>query len=301
VQRFVPSIAPGHAGTLYVLDQGRNAVVEACSWLDPVHSRAEFSPIACWALRRGLAHRPAGDSIDVPCDHLDVAGLHIPDTLCLPLTAQRKTLGLLYFEPHGAAQETVTPEVYLSMLAENIALALANINLREALREMAMADPLTGLANRRHLAEVLDLELAEAERLGQPISCMMVDVDHFKKFNDMFGHEAGDTVLREVGNVLKNSMREDGKAFRYGGEEFLLLMKGFNPQQAADRGEVIRTRIGALHATHGGQEMDSVTVSIGVASTPAHCTGDLLVKAADAALYRAKMQGRDRVIVATAR
>ncbi|HEX7874924.1 MAG TPA: sensor domain-containing diguanylate cyclase [Sphingobium sp.] len=301
VRRFLPCIAPDLAGRLYLLDQERHAVAEACSWLEPVQSRAEFSPIACWALRRGLAHRPAGQVVDVPCDHLDHADERLADTLCLPLTAQRKTLGLLYFEPRTGATDGHTPEVYLHMLAENIALALANLHLREALRGMAMADPLTGLANRRHLDEIIDLELAEAERLGQPISCMMLDVDHFKRFNDSFGHQAGDTVLREVGEILKNSLREKGKAFRFGGEEFLLLLNGFSAEMAAERCEDIRARIAALHLVHEGHRLDAVTVSIGVASVPEHCSADRLVKAADAALYRAKATGRNRVVLANHR
>ncbi|HEX7821837.1 MAG TPA: diguanylate cyclase [Sphingobium sp.] len=301
VGRFLPEIVPELAGSLYLLDQERNAVVEACSWLDPIHSRAEFSPIACWALRRGLAHRPAGTVVDVPCDHLVRTGEGHPDTLCLPLTAQRATLGLLYFEPRHGAGGKETPEIYLNMLAENIALALANLRLREALREMAMVDPLTGLANRRHLEEVFAIQVAEAERLGQPVSCLMIDVDHFKRFNDGFGHEAGDAVLREVGHLLKTMVREDGKAFRYGGEEFLLLVPGCDPGRIVDRAEGIRARIEALRIEHAGRELDRITISIGVASVPGHCTADRLIRTADAALYRAKATGRNRVVMATSR
>lgn len=300
VQRFVPEIAPELAGRLYLVDPGRSAVVEACHWLEPAHSVPQFSTLSCWALRRGLPHRPSGESIDVPCDHLrDVAG-PIPDTLCLPLTAHRKTLGLLYFEPRGGGGRA-TPEVYLNMLAENVSLALANQGLRDTLREMAMADPLTGLSNRRQLDSMLEVQGAEAERLGQPISCLMLDIDHFKRFNDAFGHDAGDAVLREVGAVLKHAMREDGHAFRYGGEEFLLVMPGFGAEQAAARAEDIRTRIAALEIAINGAGLGPVTASIGVASAPEHCSFDRLLQTADAAVYRAKALGRDRVVVASVR
>ncbi|WP_288990882.1 nuclear transport factor 2 family protein [uncultured Sphingopyxis sp.] len=129
VQRFVPEITPGLAGRLYLLDRQRNMVVEACGWQNPGHSRAEFSALACWALRRGLPHRPAGDNVDVPCDHVDRSDAAAPiDTLCLPLTAQRETLGLLYFEaPAGNPGALSGPEIYLDMLAENIGLAIANL------------------------------------------------------------------------------------------------------------------------------------------------------------------------------
>ena len=303
IQRFVPEITPSLAGRLYILDESRNAVVEACNWLSPVHSRSEFPPMACWGLRRGVPHRPSGENIDVFCDHLNLDPEHLTDSICLPLTSQRETLGLLYFEPRvgAAAGQPKTPEVYLKMLAENIALALANLRLRGTLREMAMADTLTGLANRRELDAVLEVRLAEADRQGTPISCLMLDVDHFKRFNDTFGHDAGDAVLREVGAALKHSMRESGLAFRYGGEEFLLLMPGFGPEQATARAEEIRARIASLHVTHDGRELGPITASLGVASTPEHCTSDRLVQAADAALLRAKEAGRDRVVVVEAR
>jgi diguanylate cyclase (GGDEF)-like protein len=302
VRRFVPEIAPELAGKLYLVDQGRNSVVESCSWLDPQHSRAEFSPLACWALRRGLPHRPAGGSIDVPCDHLELHEAALPDTLCLPLTAQRETLGLLYFEPRAhAASQLPTPEIYLRMLAENIALALANLRLRDALRRMALTDPLTGLANRRHLDTVLEVQLAEAQRLGTPISCLMLDVDYFKRFNDQHGHDAGDAVLREVGAVLSSATREAGHAFRYGGEEFLLLMPAFTAEQAAVRAEDIRQRIAGLQLKHAGLELGAIAASIGIACVPEHCSAERLIQTADAALLRAKALGRDRVVIATHR
>jgi diguanylate cyclase (GGDEF)-like protein len=301
IGRFLPQIAPDMAGKLYLLDQGRQAVVESCHWLDPMESPAGFSPMGCWALRRGLPHRPTGEVVDVPCAHLPQSQDGVPDTLCLPLLAQNQTLGLLYFEARTGSVTAATPSLYLGMVAENVALALANLQLREALREMAMADPLTGLANRRHLADVLTLRLADAQRLGQPVSCVMVDIDHFKGFNDSFGHEAGDTVLREVGAVLKSVVRDDEQVFRFGGEEFLLLLPGFDAAEAASRAEIVRARIGAMRVTHAGERLDVVTASIGVATTPEHCEPDRLVQTADAALYRAKAGGRDQIVMASMR
>jgi len=302
IQRFVPQIAPELAGRLYLLDEKRGAVVEACNWLAPRHSRAEFAPLACWALRRGLPHRPSGEQIDVPCEHLDVAdGFGLPDTLCLPLTTQRQTLGMLYFEPLHHDRPTVMPLDYLQLLAENIGLALGNLRLRDALHEMAMTDPLTGLANRRQLDAVLKARIADAERRGKPISCLMVDVDHFKRFNDMFGHDAGDAVLREVGSVLKGAMREHDLSSRYGGEEFLALLTGIGAEDAEKRAETIRSRIAALQLSFGGTNLGTITASIGVATAPVHGHPDNLIEMADAALYRAKALGRNRVVVAESR
>ncbi len=299
VQRFVPEIAPDLAGRLYLVDQARNVVADACNWLDPKYSEPEFSTLFCWALRRGLPHRPSGSNIDVACEHLKRADGPIPDTLCLPLTSHGETLGMLYFEPRPEGGRA-TPEVYLHMLAENVSLALANLRLRDTLREMAMADPLTGLANRRQLEGTIGAQFADAQRLGVPISCLMIDLDHFKRCNDAYGHEAGDDVLRAVGAVLRHATRDAGHAFRYGGEEFLLVMPGCTAEKAAIYAEHIRMQIGALLISHQGRELGPITASIGVAAAPEHCAFERLIQTADAAAYRAKALGRDRVIVASA-
>ncbi|RYG72669.1 HAMP domain-containing protein, partial [bacterium] len=144
VRRFVPELAPHLAGRLYLYDAARGALVEACSWLDPVHSRADFPPNACWALRRGSPHRPGGETIDVPCQHLIDAADAMPDSICLPLMAQHGTLGLLFLERRPGADEGEFSEVYLAILAENVALALDNLRLRDTLRDLAMTDALTG-------------------------------------------------------------------------------------------------------------------------------------------------------------
>ncbi|MDI7775103.1 diguanylate cyclase [Asticcacaulis sp. EMRT-3] len=297
IQRFVPEIAPALAGRLYLMDEKRGAMVEACSWQSPVHSRSEFSPLGCWALRRGVPHRPSGQQIDIPCEHVQSQDGIPVDSICLPLTAQRETLGLLYLEPLTESALDGIPETYLVMLAENIGLAFSNLKLRETLREMAMVDPLTGLANRRSLENRLAAAVAEAERLDKPLSCLMVDVDHFKRFNDEHGHDAGDAVLRAVGESLLGITREHGMAFRYGGEEFALLMPGLTSAQAQERAETIRRRIAALAVRHDNKNLDAISVSLGLATTPEHGPPNRLIKLADEALIRAKATGRNRVVV----
>ena len=297
IARFMPQIAPNLAGRLYLLDPSRNVMSEASAWLSPVHSEAEFSPLTCWALRRGVPHRPAGEAIDIHCGHLN-SGDGVPvDSICLPLTAQRETLGLLYLEPRaGAPLHLEEPAgAYLNILAENIGLALANLRLRDTLRKMAMADPLTGLANRRQLETMLDTQLAEAARSGQPISCLLLDVDHFKRFNDTFGHDAGDAVLREVGALLDHVTREGGLACRYGGEEFVVALRGHDLMRASTIAERIRVSIGVTFEAEA--ELPRVTVSIGVAAGLSDEVETMLADA-DCALYRAKNEGRNRVMLA---
>jgi diguanylate cyclase (GGDEF)-like protein len=296
VQRFVPEIAPAFAGRLYLLDRGTGELVAARDWREPSGSSDRLVPAACWALRRGQPHRPGGDTVDVPCTHLT----ELPamcDTWCLPLTAHGEVLGMLYFEPLRESGAPRTPEGYLLMLAENLGLALANLRLREALREMAMADALTGVANRRQLEARLPTLLATAAASATPLSCLMIDVDHFKRFNDLHGHDAGDAVLRAVGKVLADCTRGTGDAFRYGGEEFTLLLP-LSVDRAAARAEDIRSRIAGLDIRHEGRALGSVTISIGLATTPTHVAPDRLVSTADAALLRAKELGRNRVELA---
>jgi diguanylate cyclase (GGDEF)-like protein len=298
LQRFVPEVAPHLAGRLYLLDRERSLVVEACHWLDPSAAQAEFPAQACWALRRGTMHHAGAGCVDVPCDHLCATAVEI-ETLCLPLIGQHGALGLLTFERRPGREGRELPDIYLTMLAENVSLALDNLQLREALRALAMADPLTTLANRRQLDSELERQLADAERRDEPIACAMVDIDHFKRFNDDHGHAAGDVVLRAVAVELKRSVRDGSLVYRYGGEEFLVLLPGVDPTQAIPRAEEIRSRIGALAVRHEGDTIGPVTVSVGIACAPDHCSWTRLVKTADDALLQAKREGRDRVVIAS--
>ena len=295
VRRFVPELVPQLAGCLYLLDRSRNAMVEACSWLEPCSSKAEFAPTSCWALRRGGEHRSAGSLIDVPCEHLDSDGQNMPEGICLPLSAQSGTLGMLYFERRPSFADAEIPELLIKMLAENIGLALDNLQLRDALRDLAMADPLTRLANRRQLDAVLEDMLSAP---AGPMSCVMIDIDHFKRFNDEHGHEAGDAVLRAVGETLKASVRQGDLAFRYGGEEFTLLFPDMTPHQAFERTEQLRMRIAALRVRFEKCELGPITISAGIASAPDDCSHAQLLQAADTALLGAKRSGRDRIVVA---
>jgi diguanylate cyclase (GGDEF)-like protein len=302
VRRFAPEIAPTFPGRLYIHDNHRNVMVQACDWLSPAYSRTEFPASACWALRRGQTHRPIGEMVDIPCEHLETTGRPV-STICIPLAAQGESIGMLYYEEptNARADDLDRTGKYLEMLAENIGLALANLRLRDVLRDMAMADALTGLPNRRQFDIMLQTLVNDAERNATPLTCLMVDIDHFKRFNDNFGHDAGDAVLRAVGTVLAESLRENGHAFRLGGEEFVVLMPGFSLDQALGRAMQIQRRIQDLRIEHRGKELGTITASFGLATFPDHGRADRLLQTADAALLRAKTEGRDRILVATVR
>lgn len=169
---------------------------------------------------------------------------------------------------------------------------------REALREQAIRDALTGLFNRRYLEEALARELRRAEHGNLPLSLLMIDLDHFKDFNDRHGHAAGDAVLKELGVLLHQQTRREDVACRLGGEEFVLILPGASSAVAARRSEQIRQAIRQATVESEGKRLESATVSVGVACFPEHgTTAETLLASADQALYRAKREGRDRVFV----
>jgi len=169
--------------------------------------------------------------------------------------------------------------------------------LREKLREQAMHDQLTGLYNRHYVEEWFGLELRRAQRHGRPIAAIMLDVDHFKGFNDTFGHQAGDLVLRELAGVLRRFARKSDIACRYGGEEFLVLLPECPFDVALRKAEQLREEAAKLKLEDNNRALGSVTVSIGVAAFPDHAQeAEALLRCADEALYRAKEAGRDRVV-----
>ena len=291
---FAPQTFPDLPGHLYVLDQNRQTLVLAGSWLDPVNQTASLPTNACWGLRRGRPHLSGRD--DIACPHVD----HIErSSLCVPLAAQGDAIGLLYFEAPADAEATVgSVRLYMELMAENIGLALANLRLRERLTNLAARDPLTGLLNRRCLDETLNRRARETHT--GPCSCLMIDIDHFKRFNDEFGHDAGDMVMQHVAGMMTAAVGDAGGAFRFGGEEFTILLPDADEEASAALAEQLRKQIRSAALAFRGHVLGHVTVSIGVAATQ---TGSIsfanLVASADAALLVAKSHGRDQVMTAS--
>jgi diguanylate cyclase (GGDEF)-like protein len=167
------------------------------------------------------------------------------------------------------------------------------------LRQRSIRDPLTGLFNRHYLEETLEREIRRAARGERPVAIIMLDLDQFKRFNDDFGHDGGDTLLRELGTFLWTHVRQEDIACRYGGEEFTLVLPDASLDIARQRAEYLREEVKHLNVRHNGQPVGAVSLSLGVAVFPGHgLTGEVVLKAADVALYRAKREGRDRVVVA---
>lgn len=169
--------------------------------------------------------------------------------------------------------------------------------LQAALQEQAIRDGLTGLYNRRYLDETLEREAARARREGSPLSLVMIDIDHFKRVNDTFGHQLGDEALRQLAATLAADVRIEDVACRYGGEEFLILLPNMPLSAAAARAEAWRRKVEGLVVRHDGNDV-RISISVGVAACPEHgSTPDELTRCADQALYVAKAGGRNRVAV----
>jgi diguanylate cyclase (GGDEF)-like protein len=289
----------GCTGGLAVREDTSPELRVMATWGDVPTLPAVFPPRDCWALRRGGPYEVGDLAHDVPCRHFSRPPAHA--SLCLPLTVRGETVGLLHLGAGGALAEDRFRELrtLAHTVGESAQLVLSNLKLQEALREQALRDPLTGLFNRRYLDETLPRELHRHQRAGAPLAAAMLDLDHFKQFNDAYGHEAGDTVLRAVGNLLRGSLRAGDLACRYGGEELTVVLPGSSLADARTRLDALRQAIMQLHLPHPGGALPAITVSIGVALAAVEETdAATLLGRADAALYQAKAQGRNRVVAA---
>jgi diguanylate cyclase (GGDEF)-like protein len=289
-----------------MLNEGHQLVECVASWGSPPPAEEVFTPDDCWALRRGRPHLIEGPDAHLVCRHV---GLPAPAAdMCVPLMAQSTALGLLHLVEHRSQRpdHELGPHHVLARrqlaftVADQVALALTNLRLQERLRDQAIRDPLTSLFNRRYMEESLERELRRAQRRSMPLGVIMIDIDHFKRFNDTFGHAAGDTLLREIGGLLQKHTRGEDIACRYGGEEFTLILLEASAGDTEHRAALLREEAGRLQVEYGHQPLGNITISVGVAVFPDHgSTVESLLKASDAALYRAKAGGRDRVMVAS--
>lgn len=292
------------SGVLYRINASETHLESLHIWGDEGASEPVFSPEDCWGLRRGEPWLcEAGDGRRVPCKHRgrphDRGGF-VESSLCLPLSGQGDLIGLLYVQWHPDTSLPPRAVEVADMVAARVGLALANLALRETLRNQSIRDPLTGLYNRRHLEESLSRDFARAERDAGPIAVLMIDVDHFKRFNDEHGHTLGDIALRRVADEIAAFCRRGDLASRYGGEEFTVVMTQISENEALARAEALCAQIRRVRVETRNHRMLSVTISIGVAHFPTHGeTPAQILDAADRALYRAKRDGRDRVVSAS--
>jgi diguanylate cyclase (GGDEF)-like protein/PAS domain S-box-containing protein len=295
---FAPKIFASVPGALALLDASRSVAEVTGAWSNCQLPAMVFEPLSCWALRTGHPHLVVAGDSTARCEH--AAG--VKNTyLCTPILAQGETLGIVHFQATDNVPELDASEIsFKTTFAGQVGLSIANIRLREALRIQSVRDALTGLYNRRYLEEVLAREVRRAARGGQSLGILMIDLDHFKNFNDTYGHDAGDVVLRETGASLTKSIRAEDFVCRYGGEEFVVILPTADLAASSMRAERLRMQMKELTVLHQGRSMGMLTISVGVAVFPEHgASPKELMAAADAALYEAKRNGRDQIAIAS--
>ena len=285
---------PDTKGAIYLTSNSKN-VVDAIAVWGGIENDKHFNSRDCWAIRLSDRYSVYPYAPELYCSHANKAEL-LP-SLCLPMIAEGETIGVLHLQFNNVVEIAQSTMNLAETVTQNLALSFANLKLQQELRYQSLHDPLTGLYNRRYLEESLRKEIDRASRQQQFISVMMFDVDHFKHFNDVHSHQAGDLVLSKIGAYLQSAIREYDIACRYGGEEIIIVMPNASIENSVVRAETIRADIKAMQLEYDGKQLESITVSIGISCFPDDgMDAEKLISAADKALYRAKEAGRDRVM-----
>jgi diguanylate cyclase (GGDEF)-like protein len=312
IYHFARKLFPGTAGAIFIFDHRGNFFEAVTVWGTTLLGEKAFTAEDCQSFRGRKMHISVDSHRESCCRHLSRAGGR--SCLCIPLLAQGEILGILHLQQKPSSKSTrkkpdfeepseginIDMQQLAVTMTDIFALTLANIKLRETLKLQATRDPLTGLFNRRYMEDTLNREINRADRNETPMGIIMIDLDHFRRFNNTFGHEAGDLVLQILGKFLQNNIRKEDIVCRYGGEEFTLILPGASLDIAEKRAETLRHNVQNLQINYNGKLLDSVTLSLGVAIFPDHGrTGEAVLQAADAALYSAKHAGRNRVALAS--
>ncbi len=254
-----------------------------------------IQPSLCRVKRTG----EVADSLEFPeiCRHAQLreGEFHI----CLPILMGGEVKGVLRINGTEEEKAQILQQLpYIAKYIETTAPVVYASKLLEITREQSLRDGLTGLYNRRFLEGYLDKQASLAQRKGFTMGFIMLDIDHFKKINDTYGHKAGDLILQQIAKVIERSVRSSDVVIRYGGEEFLILLPDVTPGSSTQVAEKIRKNVESQQFTIEGGKRVKVTVSLGVAELPTHT--DLpwqAIKFADVALYHAKRGGRNRVVI----
>lgn len=298
-EQMLSLLLPDSAGTIYPLMDGEGLAEATHLWgIHAAATETQASAAECWSMQRKRLHLGQSESPESLCGHVHAQGQQGKfSAACIPLVVQGDALGWMYLSATGSG---AFPKLQVAIAAaDQLALALANLKLRQSLRDLSVRDPLTSLFNRRYLSESLGRELGRSKRRGLPLAVLAFDLDHFKDFNDRFGHPAGDAVLVAFAKLLQGRSRSEDIACRLGGEEFVLIMPEMDIGVALRRAGELMQSLSELDVIHEGKVLPRLTTSIGVAVSPEHgYLPEALLAHADQALYEAKAQGRNRIMVA---
>lgn len=294
--QYLPKVFPGIDGGLYIKREDSHLLDLVASWTSAQSLKPLISDEDCYALQKQGNYLLEPGKKKPVCAHLNYDETYA--YLCIPIMVRDNVVGLFHFYTPGVEMDKKRLAADRA-ISDSIVLALVNIKMREMLIQQSIRDPLTHLFNRRFMEETLRREVLRAERNKTALAVIMGDIDHFKRFNDYYGHSTGDQVLQKVSRIMESCIRGDDVACRYGGEEFVLIMPGMVLEVAQKRAEVLRERVKAKCFVVKEQVEETITISLGIAVYPEHgLHPGALLKSADHAMYQAKQAGRDRVAVA---
>ena len=297
IKKSAENLFPDCSGGLTINNLGNQQKI-AVQWGKCHLLQPQFPSNNCWAYRSANEYDvevddPSGKLI---CQHYleTPSGFYI----CIPLMLHSRIMGILNFYTKGSNISLNTRQA-ISLFSDTLKLSLANIQLQEKLQQEATHDPLTNLYNRRFLNETLPRELKRLTQENQTLCVAMFDLDNFKQFNDKYGHDAGDEVLKFVANILIQNSRGNDIACRFGGEEFIVVFVNTQIQKVYPYLEKIRKEINKVKLYYEGGFLPQITISIGVSEAPTHgLTSERIIRCADKALYAAKEAGKDQIAVA---
>ena len=296
--RYFARLLPDSSGAICILSNSKQNVEVVSQWGQPTELLGGFSLSGCCSTRSGqLRWRHRGKS-EIHCAHFK--GDAPENYLCLLLSAYGETIGILYIECSSESAVADVPErlIPLQNMAQMVALSTANHNLRTKLERQSIRDDLTNLFNRHFMEIALEREILRAKRHGRSVAVIMADIDHFKSFNDTYGHDAGDLVLKETADCLSACSRGEDVICRYGGEEFIIILPDTSEEDAVRHANFIRSQVRDISVRYRGSRLREITMSFGIASYPQNAESIAqLMRKADRALYAAKNAGRNCVII----
>ncbi|MET0105678.1 MAG: diguanylate cyclase [Sedimenticola sp.] len=296
IRLIVEKILPDTRGAVFITKASRNIEEMLVSWGGEWSGEQQFIPDDCWAMRKGRPHLSNDEEISMACSHLQRTDYN--QSLCIPLIAQGETLGS--FTALTDADKWDERDLRMAQtLAEQISVTLASLQLRESLKQQAIRDPLTGLFNRRYMMESLQQSISRADRNDSTLGVMMIDIDDFKTFNDNYGHDVGDLVLKQMAAEMRLCTRKEDTLSRYGGEEFCLVCPDLKDKDFEELGARLCDQVRKLTLSIRDMTLSDLSISIGIATYPGHAKdAETLIKIADEALYQAKASGKNRFVMA---
>jgi diguanylate cyclase (GGDEF)-like protein len=251
---------------------------------------------SCYVLTTDHAYLSDDVTHDQRCPNLRVDD-GVKSILCVPIKSGNTAYGILHLASNYNAAFNQNDVTLANAIGEQVGMAVERARLFDEINRLAITDSLTGLYNRRYLASILEEEVKRSARYAHPLSFVMIDIDHFKFYNDRHGHPMGDEVLRTLARLLRESVRDVDTVFRYGGEEFSVLAPELDKEDVSFLAERLRKVVRNFNFPYGEEQPEgNLTISLGVASFPYDAAdGAELIQRSDQALYLAKRQGRDRV------